>query len=135
MTIGYCKRGKNCCEVCDVISENDTCSSTVETGSFKINHKFNYNDKCLLHLPTYEICNKQTKYSVRSRQNNYNFKSRKFGKNERNEVQEYLYSHFESQEHSSLLEDVLITLNDKSDGSDPKKREIFWMHTLKTLAP
>ena len=96
MTIGSCKRGKNCCEMCDVISETDTCSSTVETGSFKINHKFNCNDKCLLHLPTYEICNTQTKYSVRSRWNNYNFKSRKFGENERNEVQEYLYSHFES---------------------------------------
>ena len=34
-----------------------------------------------------------------------------------------------------FLEDVSITLIDKTDGSDPTKRETFWMHTLKTLAP
>ena len=28
-----------------------------------------------------------------------------------------------------------ITLVDKTDGSDPKRRETFWMHTLKTLSP
>ena len=33
------------------------------------------------------------------------------------------------------LEDVSITLIDKTDSSDPTKRETFWMYTLKTLAP
>ena len=28
-----------------------------------------------------------------------------------------------------------VTLIDKTDGSDPTKRETFWMHTLTTLAP
>ena len=36
---------------------------------------------------------------------------------------------------NGFLEDVSITLIDKTDGSDPTKRETFWMHTLKTLAP
>ena len=50
-------------------------------------------------------------------------------------MQKYLYSHFESEGHNGFLEDVPITLIDKTDGSDPKKRETFWMHTLKTLPP
>ena len=50
-------------------------------------------------------------------------------------MQEYLYSHFESKRHNGFLEDVSITLIDKTDGSDPTKRDSFWMHTLKTLAP
>ena len=50
-------------------------------------------------------------------------------------MQEYLYSHFESEGHNGFLEDVSITLIDKTDGFNPTKRETFWMHTLKTLAP
>ena len=50
-------------------------------------------------------------------------------------MQEYLYSHFESEGHNGFLEDVSITLIDKTDDSDPTEREIFWMHAFKTLAP
>ena len=55
MTIGSYKRQKKRCEVCDVISETDTFSSTVTAESFKINHKFNCNDKCLLCLATCNV--------------------------------------------------------------------------------
>ena len=50
-------------------------------------------------------------------------------------MQEYLHSHFESMRHNSFLEDVSVTLIDKTNGSDPTKRETFSMHTLKTSAP
>ena len=50
-------------------------------------------------------------------------------------MQEYLHSHFESERHNGFLEDVSITLINKTDGSDPTKRKTFWMHMLKTLAP
>ena len=69
-----------------------------------------------------------------SRLNNYKSKSRKFDKNEKC-IQQYLYSHFESERHNGFLEDVSITLTDKTDGSDPTKRETFWMHILETLVP
>ena len=49
-------------------------------------------------------------------------------------MQEYLYTHFEGEGHNGFL-DVSITLIDKTEGSDPTKRETFWMHRLKTLAP
>ena len=122
-----------------MISETDTFSSTVTSESFKINHKFNCNDKCLVYLTTCKIFNKQytgqTTDGFRSRWNNYKSKSRKFDKNEKCMQEEYLYSHFESEGHSGFPEDVSITLIDKTEGSDPTKIETFWMHTLKTLAP
>ena len=58
-TVGSHKCGKKRCEVCDVISETDTFSSTVTSESFKINYNFNCNDKCLVYLATYKIRNKQ----------------------------------------------------------------------------
>ena len=50
-------------------------------------------------------------------------------------MQEYLYSHFESEGHNGFLGHVSITLTDKTDGFDPMKRETFWMHTLKIFVP
>ena len=37
--------------------------------------------------------------------------------------------------HRGFLNDVSVTLIDKTDGSDPKKREDYWMKTLKIMAP
>ena len=134
-TVGSSECDKKRYEGCDVISETDTFSSTVTEESFKINHKFNCNNKCLVYLATCNICNKQytgqNTYSFRSRWNNYQSKSRKFDRNEKC-MQEYLYSHFESEGHSSFLEDVSIAPIDKTDGSDSTKRKTFWMHMLKT---
>ena len=137
-TVGSSKCGKKRCEMRDVISETDTFSRTVTSESFKINHKFNCNDKCLVYLATSKISNKQctgqTTDSFRSRGNNYKSKSRKFDRTEKC-MQEYLYSYFGNEGHNGFLEDVSIALIDKTDGSDPTKRDTFWMHTLKPLAP
>ena len=50
-------------------------------------------------------------------------------------MQEHLYKHFESEVHTEFLDDVSATLVDKTDGSNPTKRENYWMQTLKTFAP
>ena len=50
-------------------------------------------------------------------------------------MQEHLYRQFSSPGHMAFLNDVSVTLIDKMDGSDPKKREDYWMKTLKTMAP
>ena len=34
-----------------------------------------------------------------------------------------------------FLNDVSVNLIDKTDGSDTKKREDYWIKTLKTMAP
>ena len=50
-------------------------------------------------------------------------------------MQKYLHDHFLSDNHDGLLNDVEITLIDKTDPSDPERREEFWRNKLGTLAP
>ena len=49
-------------------------------------------------------------------------------------MQEYSFEHFKSEGHSSFLGSVSMALIDKTDGKDAKKRENYWMRTLKTYA-
>ena len=45
-------------------------------------------------------------------------------------MQKYIYCHFESEVYKVFIEDVLVTLIDKTDSSDPTKRRNFRMDTL-----
>ena len=44
-------------------------------------------------------------------------------------------THFNGDSHSGFLENFSITLTDKTDPSDPEKRENYWIQTLKTMVP
>ena len=81
-----------------------------------------------------ETINWGTTNDFRYRWNNYKSNSRKFDRKE-SCMQEYLYRHSSSPGHEGFLNDVSVTLIDKTDRSDPKKREDYWMKTLKTTAP
>ena len=130
--------GKSRSEVCLNIQETDTFTSTTTGESFKINHKLNCVDNCVIYLLTCKCCGKQyvgeTTDEFRLRWNNYKSNDRK---NARNEActQEHLFEHFKSEGHSGFLGNVSITLIDKTDGKDPKRRENYWIRTLKTYAP
>ena len=50
-------------------------------------------------------------------------------------MQQHLFEHFSEEGHHSFLEDVSITLIDKTDPSNPLQRENYWRSTLKTMAP
>ena len=50
-------------------------------------------------------------------------------------MQKYLQDYFLSEDNDGLLNDVEITLIDKTDPSDPERREQFWRTKLRTLAP
>ena len=50
-------------------------------------------------------------------------------------MQKYLQDHFLSEDHDGLLNNVKITLIDKTDPSNPEKRDEFWRTKLRTLAP
>ena len=127
--------GKKRCEVCVNLCETDTFSSTVSWETFKINHKLNCDDKCLIHRFTCECCGKQyvaeTTGEFGFRWNSYKCNDRKCTRNE-DCFQEDLFSYFDSWEHTGFLENVKITLIDKTDGQNPKKREDYWRRTLKT---
>ena len=136
--VGSKKCAKNCCEVCDYVTDTDTFTSTVTGESFKINHQLNCDDRCIIYLLTCKQCQKQytreTTDDFRYRWNSYKSNSRKFDRKEPC-MQEHLYRHFSSPGHRGFLNDVSVALIDKTDGSDPKKREYYWMKSLKTMAP
>ena len=137
-TVGCYKCGSKRCEVCKYIPETDTFTSTIIGETFKINHRFDCNDKYLVYLMIYSKCKKQctgqTADHFRSRWNNYKSKRRGFDRGEQC-MQEHLYKHFESERLSGFRGNVSVILIDKTDGSDPTKRETYWMRTLKTIAP
>ena len=49
-------------------------------------------------------------------------------------VQEHIFQHFKSESHTGFLENVPVTFIDKTDSQNPKKRENYWIHTLKIIA-
>ena len=57
-------------------------------------------------------------------------------KNAQNEVymQKHSFEHFNSEGHSGFLQNISVTLIDKIDDKNPKKRENYWIRTLKTFA-
>ena len=50
-------------------------------------------------------------------------------------MREHLYRHFSSPSHRGFLNDVSVTLMDKTNGSDPKKQEDYLIKALKPIAP
>ena len=52
-----------------------------------------------------------------------------------NVKQKLLQSHFLQSDHQGFLKDVEVRLIDKTQASDPTKREFYWMRTLRTLYP
>ena len=137
-TVGSCKCYGNRCEVCDNVTETSTFTSTVTQNTYKINHQFNCSEKCLVYLLTCNKCFKQyvgqTVDEFRRRWNNYKSNDRKFQRLEPC-MQEHLFSHFSMAGHNGFLNDVSITFIDKTDPTDPLRREDYWRQTLKTMVP
>ena len=49
-------------------------------------------------------------------------------------MQQHLFEHIASEGHCTFLEDLTITLTDKTDPKDSNQHEHYWRHTLKTMA-
>ena len=136
--MGSFKCNKPRCEICVNVIETDTFTSTVTGKTYKINHHFNCDEKCLIYLLTCNHCKKQytgqTVDNFRLRWNNY---KSCWGKHTEGKSvkQKHLYEHFTEKDHKGFLQDVSIIFIDKTDTSDPLKREKYWPDTLKTLAP
>ena len=134
--MGLFKCNKTRCEVCVNVIETDIFTSTATGESFKINHKFNCDDKCLIYLLTCNQCRKQYVEqmvdSFRFRWNNYKYIYHKHAKGESVKQQD-LYDHFMLEDHTQFVNDISITFIDKTDPADPLKGEQHWRHTLKKL--
>ena len=66
--------------------------------------------------------------------NNYNF-SQTIVSEGGTPKQNNSHQHFLSENHHGPLKDCEVRLIDKTDPSDPTRKEFFWMQKLKTLAP
>ena len=65
----------------------------------------------------------------RSRWNNYKSEATKTESSEMKNVK----SQFLQPDHKGFLKEVEVRLIDKTQGSDPTKREFYWIRILKTL--
>ena len=106
--------------------------------TYKINHSFDCNNKCLIHLLSCKPWSKQsvgnTTDHFRSRWSNYKSDVRKVESCDMENVkQTFLQSHLLQRDHQGFLKDVEVRLIDKTQASNPTKREFHWMRTLRTL--
>ena len=81
------------CQVCNNITEADSFTCSNDQTNFKINHRFDCNEKCLIYLITCNRCLKQylgqTVDEFRQRWNNYKDNARKFERGE-----QFMQRHF-----------------------------------------
>ena len=114
--VGSYKCRCNRCQVCRSITETDMFTCNNDERSYKINHSFDCNEKCLIYLLTFNCCQKQyvgeTVDGFRNRQNNYKDYARKFDRVEHC-MRRHFYEQFTLPGHYGFLHDVSITLIDK----------------------
>ena len=125
---GGCRNGR--CQVCKNIKVSDTFDSFTTKKSYKMNHKFDCIDKCLIYLFSCRTCSKhymgKTTDCFKYRWYNYKMEARKAENNDMENVkQKFLQSYFLQDDHKSFLEDVEVRLIDKTHGSHPIKREYY----------
>ena len=120
------------------VSETNAFTSNVTGKTYKINHKLTCDDSCLIYLLSCKCRGKQyvgeTADSLRYRWNNYKDNDRKHACKD-SFMQEHLFKHFNSKGHNGFLNNVSITLIDKTDSKNPKRREDYWRRTMKTYSP
>ena len=136
-TAGSYEGGGKGCEICINLNERSTFTSTVTGETCIINHRLFCNERCLFYLLTCNKCKMQyvgqTIDQFRSRWNNYKSDSKKHGQGATC-MQQHLFNHFCTSGHCGFLEHVSLTFIDKTDPSDPLKREDYWRSMLKTMA-
>ena len=111
--VGYGGCGNGRCQVCKNIKVTDTFDSFTTKVSYKINHKFHFNDKCLIFFFSCITCGKQytgkTTDRFRYRWNNYRMEARKAKSDDMKYVkQKVLQSHFLQNVHEGFLEDFRL---------------------------
>ena len=136
--MGSSKCGSERCQVCLKVSETCIFESFQTKRQYKINQHLNCNDKCLIYLLSCKTCGLQYVGSTTDRfrliWSNYNDNDRKAQRGEEH-MQPELFEHFHSEEHNGFLQDCSITLIEKTDGSDPARRDEYRRAVLKTVSP
>ena len=127
------------CQVCLNVSETDIFEYFQTKRQYKINYHLDCDDKCLIYLLSCNICGLRYVCSTNDRfkrlkWNNYKDNDMK-GQRREEHMQTELFEHFHLVEQSGFLKYCSLTLIDKTDGSDPIRREEYWRVVLKTVVP
>ena len=108
------------------VSETHIFNSNATGETYKINHKLNCDDNCLIYLLSCKCCGKhyvvETADSFSYRWNNYKDNDRKHSRKE-SCIEEHLFKHFNITGLNGFLNNVLITLIVKTDGKNPKREK------------
>ena len=124
------------CHTCHNVKETETFTSATTDNTFKINHKLNCHDKCLVYLLTFNVCLKQyVVQTVKECRYRWNYSARTMVVM----VKRHMYAAtsfwaFFWGGHHSFLEDASITLINKTDPWNHLQRENYRRSTLKTMA-
>ena len=106
--------------------------------SYKINHKFDCDSKCIIYLFSCKACGLHYVGSTVERfryiWNNYKNCQRVAAQGVA-PSQSFFHQHFLSEGHHGLVNDCEITLIDKTDSSGPTRRESFRIRLFKTYYP
>ena len=133
-TAGSSKCSSKRHQVCLNVSETDIFEPFQTKEQHNINHHLDCSDKCLIYL----LSGLQHLGTTTDRflliWGNYKDNDTKAERGEEH-MQPELFEHFHSEKHNVFLQDSSITLIDKTNGSDPTRREEYWRVVLKTVAP
>ena len=136
--VGSFKCKSKRCQTCLNVNQTDSFASSVTEEEYKINHCFNCNEKCLIYLLMCKFCLKQyvgqTAVEFRLRWNSYKRNNRKHQHLDTC-MQEDFFHHLNEEVHQGFLEAFSITFFDKTDLSQPLKKENYWKSVINPMAP
>ena len=116
------------------VLETDTFTCSNDQTTYKINHKVDCNEKCLVYLTACNKCLKQYTGQIvdifRLRWNNYEDNSRKFDRG-KDCMQRHLYEHFQVPGHTGFCKIPMLLSLISPIPRTPTKREDYWIHTIK----
>ena len=119
---------KSSCQTCLNVNNTDVFQSFVTKESYKINHKFDCDSKCIIYLFSCKACGLQYVGSTVQR---FCFRWNSYENCQREATQggsrpqSFFRQYFLSKGHHSLVNDCEVTLIPKTDSSDPTRPESF----------
>ena len=123
--------GNSRCEVCLNIQNTNQFSS--DNGSFQIRYDFDCNSKCVVYFIKCEVCSAsyvgQTNKKFRLRWNNYR-QNQRWAAAGLDHKHSYFHAHWLSEGHNGFEADAKVTIIDRTEPSDPTKKERFWINKL-----
>ena len=132
---GMRKCGKSRCQIYNFVEEG---SKFCRNGRILLYYLFDCDSAGVIYVIICKKCSKiymgSTITSFRRRFNNHKSSVKRYGNGERGIPGEHLYAHFYERGHEGI-KDMLVKIVDRTDVSDPTKREGFWAYKLDSFVP